>query len=436
MPSRPADGEKRLATPSLLSDLGLRGKPRVAYWIHSPTPYFVDRFNAVADLGTVDFEVWFNHRREPDRSWSVDEASWRFSARYIPSRTIAGYHAPLPFPELRRFRPDLVVQECDRAHLVAGFLAARAIAARTAFRALPNYDAWSERTWWREAGKHFVYRAVDAAKVPGPDGAAFARRYGLAEARVHRVIQSIDVPRYGEARGIAAGERARLRAALGVAGCVFIYVGRLWQGKGLDDLLAAYGALAADGQDVSLVIVGDGPDEPRYRDLAQGLPRVVFSGFVQAPELPRLYAASDVFVFPTLGDPNGLVIEEAMAAGLPVITSSAAGDVQLRVPHGEAGLVVPPRAPEALRTAMKVLSESAQARAAAGRAAAQLAARFEHARYARDFEQFIAHALAAPVRRTPAAAAARAAGRVLARGAGHQRPAPLVHSASADARGH
>lgn len=436
MSGRPARREKRVVAPSMVSDVGLRQKPRVAYWVHSPTPYFVDRFNAVADRGTLDFEAWFNHRREPDRSWTVDEASWRFSARYIPNRKIAGYQAPLPFPELTRLRPDLVVQECDRAHLVVGFLAARATAARTAFRALPNYDAWSERTWWREAGKHFVYRAVDAAKAPGPDGAGFARRYGLTEARVHRVTQSIDVPHFGGARAIAAGERARLRAALGVAGCVFIYVGRLWQGKGLDDLLAAYGALAAEGEDVSLLIVGDGPDERRYRVLAEGLPRVVFSGFVQAPELPKLYAASDVFVFPTLGDPNGLVIEEAMAAGLPVITSSAAGDIHLRVPHGEAGLVVPPRAPEALQTAMKTLSESPQARAAVGRAAAKLAGRFEHARYARDFEQFIAHVLAAPARRTPAAAAARAAGRALARGASHQRPAPVVHSLSANARGH
>src|SRR5262249_857568 len=136
-------------------------EPRVVYWNHSPTPYFVARFNAIVRHGGIDFEAWFNDRREAMRSWTVDEREWLFPARYIPRRRLLGGAERIPGPELRERRPDLLVQECDRAHLTAGFLAARALAGRTAFRTLPNYDAWSERTWWREAGKRFVFRAVD-----------------------------------------------------------------------------------------------------------------------------------------------------------------------------------------------------------------------------------------------------------------------------------
>ena len=54
---------------------------KVVYWNHSPTPYFVARFNAIARRGKLDFEAWFNDRREPIRSWDVDEREWLFPAR-------------------------------------------------------------------------------------------------------------------------------------------------------------------------------------------------------------------------------------------------------------------------------------------------------------------------------------------------------------------
>ena len=109
---------------------------------------------------------------------------------------------------------------------------------------------------------------------------------------------------------------------------MFVFVGRLWRGKGLDELLTAYRNLEAEvGDKISLLIIGDGVDERHYRRLFEPLPRVVMPGFVQPAELPGWYALADCLVFPTHGDPNGLVVEEALAAGLPVIVSDAAGDI-------------------------------------------------------------------------------------------------------------
>ena len=53
-------------------------KPRVIYCNIIPTPYIVERLNAVADCGQLDFETWLNDHNEHDRSWSVDESRWRF----------------------------------------------------------------------------------------------------------------------------------------------------------------------------------------------------------------------------------------------------------------------------------------------------------------------------------------------------------------------
>jgi glycosyltransferase involved in cell wall biosynthesis len=405
-----------------------RARPKVVYWNHSPTPYFVERFNAIARSGGLDFEAWFNERREQSRSWEVDETRWRFPARYIPPRNLLGCSVRVPIAELRATRPDVLVQEYDRAHLSAGFLAGRALASRTAFRVLPNYDSWSERTWWRQAGKHVAFRAVDAAKTPGPDGQRLAERYGLPAERVSYVTQSIDPVRLARSGRMSGSDRAGVRRELGLGGCVFIYVGRLWSGKGTDVLLDAYEQLARTRADVSLLILGDGVDEDRYRRRARSLPRIVFAGFIQADEIASWYALADAMVFPTLGDPHGLVVEEAMAARLPVISSTAAGDIAERLSEESAGLLVAPGDAAALQQAMLALAGDAPRRRTMGARALELATARDHARYARDFEDFIDRTLAASARRTPAGAAARLAGHALSLAGRGMHCAPLLAS--------
>ncbi len=133
-----------------------------------------------------------------------------------------------------------------------------------------------------------------------------------------RVTQSINLDLYEQARGLSKAERDRRRRELALLGCVFIYVGRLDHSKGLEYLLGAFRILEEEGSDSSLLILGDGPHEGEIKAMAEGLRNVHFVGFVQPKALPPWYGIADAFVFPTLGDPNGLVVEEAMAAGLPV----------------------------------------------------------------------------------------------------------------------
>jgi glycosyltransferase involved in cell wall biosynthesis len=400
-------------------------RPRVVYWNHSPTPYFVERFNAVVARGTLDFEAWFNDRRESHRSWEVSEREWAFSARYIPRRGLLGWRERVPAAELRAVRPDLLVQEYDRGHLTAGFLAGRALADRTAFRVLPNFDSWSERTWWREAGKRFVFAAVDAAKVPGPDGRSLAERYGLPGERIAEVTQTIDFDRLADGAARAGAGREERRRELGLDGCVFVYAGRLWRGKGTDELLDAYESVRERAnRPVSLLLLGDGPDEARYRTRAETLPGVVFAGFVQTREIASWYALADAMVFPTLGDPHGLVIEEAMACGLPVLSSTAAGDVSRRL--GDAGLLVAPGDAGGLADAMTALAADAALRGRMGSRAAGLARARHHARYAEEFERFAMLALGLPPRRGAVARSATLAGRTLALSARRHRAAAVL----------
>src|SRR4051794_21588440 len=110
---------------------------KVVYWNNIPSPYMVDRFNAIADRGNIEFEAWFSDRTESDRSWCVDETAWRFPARYLGT----GSRAAIRGVDLvRRTRPDLLLCLYERAEYVATALFARAIGVKVAMHALKTFD--------------------------------------------------------------------------------------------------------------------------------------------------------------------------------------------------------------------------------------------------------------------------------------------------------
>jgi glycosyltransferase involved in cell wall biosynthesis len=208
-------------------------------------------------------------------------------------------------------------------------------------------------------------------------------------------------------------------------------VGRLWFGKGLGDLLSAYKSVRESRDDVSLLIVGDGVDEDRLRLQAGKLDGVVFAGFVQPRDLPSFYALADVFVFPTLGDPNGLVVEEALAAGLPVISTEAAGDIHSRVAEANVGFVVPVSDVNELADRMKVLIDPS-VRLPMSEIASQSVSHMRDAGYAKDFCQFVTLVGSTSPRRNVASVALRGIGALALVSAKRWKwtAAPYVHNAN------
>jgi glycosyltransferase involved in cell wall biosynthesis len=178
-----------------------------------------------------------------------------------------------------------------------------------------------------------------------------------------------------------------------------MYVGRLWHGKGLTYLLDGFAALqAANVAETSLFLVGDGPEDESLRDhcMEKGLSNVVFSGFQDADTLPRLYGLADVFMFPTLGDPFGLVVLEAMACGLPIISTSAAGEIGGRVEESVNGFVVRPANTEELLDRMMTLAGNDELRRTMGAASATKVAGQSPNDWAEAFESAVHKILLLP----------------------------------------
>jgi glycosyltransferase involved in cell wall biosynthesis len=394
----------------------IRRRPRIVFWDTLPTPYGVEQYNLLADREHLDLRVWFTTRTEPGRSWDVDETAWRFPGEYVEDPSLTLHNVDRFVRRCRGIQPDIVVSPYGDARFVAGHMILKALRVRTILFVQRTFDAWIQRAWWKEVAKMVLCRSADAAQVPGSEGRDAARRYGFPHDRIFCARLTTNVEHFG--RGLAGVERMRHRAALGVQGCVFLYVGRLWKPKGLMTLIEAYREARRANGAISLLIVGDGPDGPEIRNAAAGIDGVTFRPFVQAPELPAVYAASDVFVFPTLGDPHGQVIEEAHAAGLPIITTSTVGEVNTRVDDGIDGFVVPPDDASSLARRMIDLATDTRLRAVLGERGSARAAAWGHEVFASQTEEMVRTCLALPRRRTAAGRATSAGGMVMIQIAG------------------
>ncbi|HZG77354.1 MAG TPA: glycosyltransferase family 1 protein [Paenibacillus sp.] len=157
------------------------------------------------------------------------------------------------------------------------------------------------------------------------------------------------------------------------ASFVVLYVGRLAAEKSVDVLLEAYRSLPeAERAGMELVVAGDGP---LYKELTESIgpgERIRLLGFVEGRRLAELYAASDVFLFPSATETFGNVVLEAMASGTPVI-GAAAGGVADTVRHGDTGWLCPPRDAAAFAAALATLRRDAGLRASLSAAALEYA---------------------------------------------------------------
>jgi glycosyltransferase involved in cell wall biosynthesis len=217
----------------------------------------------------------------------------------------------------------------------------------------------------RNAWLRAIIGSTDAFLVSGTLNADYYRHYGADERRFFLVPWAIDNPRFESASRFAPGEREAMRARFGVRAdqLLIVFSGKLLPRKDPMTLLRAVDAMRNRDR-AAVLFLGHGELREELAAFARerGL-TTHFAGFVNQTDLPQHYAAGDVFVLPSTYEPRGAVLNEAMASGLPVITTDRCGSIGDIVQHGDNGYVFPAGNAPALAGHLDTLVEQPELRA-------------------------------------------------------------------------
>lgn len=315
---------------------------------------------------------------EAIRDWRLDAADLGIETAFsgqleaAPAKVVSGALEKM----LNRLRPGLTV--------IAGYAhpamrAAATWARRNGSRAILISDSQARdtarRPWKERLKRAFVSRYFDAAFVSGASAAAYVESLGIPGHRIWRGYDVVDNAHFaaGAARARAGAES--LRASLRLPARYFLYVGRFAPEKNLPFLLEAFARACRDPEfeGWSLVLVGGGPLERELRARAAALgERVCWVPFQQIDQLPAYYGLAEALVLPSLVEPWGLVVNEAMAAGLPVVISRQCGCGPELVFPGLNGAIVDETNVEGLAATLVALSRDGQRRRRYGERSARL----------------------------------------------------------------
>jgi glycosyltransferase involved in cell wall biosynthesis len=217
-----------------------------------------------------------------------------------------------------------------------------------------------------------AYRSVDAFLAIGSANRAYYRAVGVSNDRIFDVPYTVDNDRFIAGAGAAAQRREIIRAAYGLrpGTTVILYASKFTPRKHPQTLIRAVADLQRKGLALSLLMVGSGELDDTLRTLVAdlGVRDVVFAGFVNQSRLPDVYAASDIFVLPSQDEPWGLIVNEVMCAGLPVIVTEEVGCHHDLVKDGVNGFCVRPGDVTALSGALETLARDDERRRRMGAA--------------------------------------------------------------------
>ena len=194
----------------------------------------------------------------------------------------------------------------------------------------------------------------------------------------------------------ARSQADSLRNSLGLPERYFLFVGRFAPEKNLVRLLEAYaGYRQTAGQSAwGLVLVGSGPLEKELRAQVEKLRDVVFAGFQQKDTLPAYFGLASCLVLPSISEPWGLVVNEAMAAGLPVLVSNRCGCVPELVQPGVNGYVCDPLDTEEMARLLGVVSSDTAEAGRMGEASRHIVALYTPETWAQTLADCIERTLA------------------------------------------
>lgn len=329
-------------------------------------PYHIARANALAQVFAGSVQLIQLASREAQRSWTV-EVDTDIAIATIADGVLEEINARFLAKQLTEYLTQLSPQ----AIVVAGY-------SHPAMRAAIRWARQQQiavvllsdsqqldhpRNPLREFFKGaWIRRNCDAAFVAGASAASYLNTLGFPRNRIWRGYDVVDHHYFAQNSDLVKQSEHLVRQRLGLPEKYFLYVGRFSTEKNLLRLLNAYRLYSQHrGQECwSLVMVGSGAQEieSTVKQFQLELNHLYWVGFQQIKELPAYYSLASALVLPSVSEPWGLVVNEAMACGLPILISDRCGCVPDLVFPGVNGYIFNPQNIKEVANAMILMSSS------------------------------------------------------------------------------
>ena len=374
---------------------------RVLFALHRIGPYHHARFQAAARL--IDLDVLETRPRSQEYPWELQTDA------HYGRHQLSGQLSPeadSPLRELDRQLTELLDELQPQVVVSVGWAdcAYQRLLIACHKRRLPlvivsdSRECDEPRSAAKEWIKRQLLRGYSAALVAGSESRAYLTQLGFPADAISQPWDVVDNDLFAAAAS---------PPTTGSASPHFLCVSRLVEKKNHRGLLDAYATYQRQGGAWGLTLIGSGPLEPELRQAITQLPdssRVIIQPFQQLPDLKASYAQASAFVLASTTDQWGLVVNEAMAAGLPCLVSSACGCAVDLIDHGRTGWVFDPSDPQALAALMQQAErQSPQARAAMQQGASQRLEDFTLESFAAGLRQSVSCAQGMPRRSRRAA---------------------------------
>ena len=321
--------------------------PKVAILFDMFGPYHIARLNALgADIPTLGIEI---SARSKVYNWNPIQADTAFERLTLFE---AADSSEIPTSELTTrigraltdWQPDVVFVPGWASRAAFASLKWALANGRPAVVMSESTVEDAVRSPVKEMIKRAMVACFNAGFVGGSRNVAYLRQLGMAKTAIFRGYNAVDNRFFAE-EAVDARAELGLRERLGLPGRYLLASARFISIKNLPVLVEAYAQFLASrpSTNLNLVLLGDGEEREVIETLCAELglkDRVLLPGFRQYEELPSFYGLADGFIHVSSVEPWGLVVNEAMSAGLPVIVSRVCGCADDLVRDGENGFTV------------------------------------------------------------------------------------------------
>lgn len=228
-----------------------------------------------------------------------------------------------------------------------------------------EFTLWSgstkyEKSWRRTLLKpmvKYILKRTDNFIAYGTRAKNYLISLDAPKEKIKIIFHNVDIDKFSqESENFSRKEKNKLKEKLGIkTNKIILFSGQLIERKGIFELLNGFNNYTKLDSNVSLLVLGQGREKEKMEEIIRNknIQNVFFTGFIQYNELYKFYSISDLFILPSREEVWGLAINEAMACGLPIITTHETGASVDLIEEGKNGYIIPSNNSKAITQAIQ-----------------------------------------------------------------------------------